>query len=128
MYKARFKQQAWKSVSGSFHSAKSLVTGEMNEMTVCPSTITIHSSHQTSGAKPFPKIQNITHTHPFNGPLSGTTRVSRHQEGKSNVDFTEASDGEWQWHPLGHMQVCTSVQLDNHTRLFRANYVILPGV
>jgi len=69
-----------------------------------------------------------TYTHPFNGPLSGTTRVSRHQEGKSNVDFTEASDGEWQWHPLGHMQVCTSVQLDNHTRLFRANYVILPGV
>ena len=29
-------------------------------------------------------------THPFNGPLSGTTRVSRYQNGKINVDFTEA--------------------------------------
>ena len=25
------------------------------------------------------------HTHPFNGPLSGTTRVSRHQKGKADV-------------------------------------------
>jgi len=31
------------------------------------------------------------HTHPFNGPLSGTTRVSRYyQKGKTNLDFTEA--------------------------------------
>ena len=45
------------------------------------------------------------HTHTFNGPLSGTT----------NLDFTEARDSEWQWHPLGHMQVCTSLQTDNHT-------------
>jgi len=29
-------------------------------------------------------------THPFNGPLSGTTRVSRYQKGKTNVDFAEA--------------------------------------
>jgi len=41
--------------------------------------------------------------HPFNGPLSGTTRVSRYQEGKTNLDFTEARDSEWQWHQLGHM-------------------------
>jgi len=26
------------------------------------------------------------------------------------VDFTEARDGEWQWHQLGHMQVCTLLQ------------------
>jgi len=56
-----------------------------------------------------------THTHPFNGPLSGTTRVSRYQKGKTNLDFTEARDSEWQWHKLGHMQVCTSLQTDNHT-------------
>jgi len=30
-----------------------------------------------------------THTHAFNGPLSGTTRVSRYQKGKTNMDFTE---------------------------------------
>ena len=55
-----------------------------------------------------------THTHPFNGPLSRTTRVSRYQKGKTNLDFTEARDSEWQWHQLGHMQVCTSLQTDNH--------------
>ena len=55
-----------------------------------------------------------THTHPFNGPFSGTTRVSRYQKGKSNLDFTEARDSECQWHQLGHMQVCTLLQTDNH--------------
>jgi len=30
-----------------------------------------------------------THTHPFNGALSGTTRLSRYQKGKTNPDFTE---------------------------------------
>jgi len=33
-----------------------------------------------------------THTHSFNGPLSGTTRVSRYQKGKTNLDFTEARE------------------------------------
>ena len=56
-----------------------------------------------------------THTHPFNGPLSGTTRVGRYQNGKINLDFTDARDTEWQWHQLNHMQVCTSLQTDNHT-------------
>jgi len=30
------------------------------------------------------------------------------------MDFTEARDSEWQWHQLGHWQVCTSLQTDNH--------------
>ena len=47
----------------------------------------------------------------FNGPFSGTTQVSRYQKGKTNLDFTE--EREW-WHQLGHMQVCTSLQTDNH--------------
>ena len=55
-----------------------------------------------------------THTHTFKGPFSGTTRVSRYQKGKTNLDFTEARDSEWQWHQLGHMQVCTSLQTNNH--------------
>ena len=55
-----------------------------------------------------------THTHPFNSPLSGTIRVSRYQKSKTNLYFTEAKDSEWQWHQLGHMQVCTSLQTDNH--------------
>jgi len=55
-----------------------------------------------------------THTHPFNGPFLGTTRVSRYQKGKTILDFTEARDSEWQWHQLGHMQVCISLQTDDH--------------
>jgi len=54
------------------------------------------------------------HTHPFNGPFSGTTQISRHQKGRTNLDFTEARDSEWLWHQLGYMQVCTSLQTDNH--------------
>ena len=30
-----------------------------------------------------------THTQPFNGPLSRTTRVSQYQKGKTNLDFTK---------------------------------------
>jgi len=30
--------------------------------------------------------------------------VSQYQKGKTNLDFTEARDSEWQWHRLGHMQ------------------------
>ena len=41
---------------------------------------------------------NRPHTHPFNSPLSGTTQVSQYQKGKTNLDFTEARDSEWQWH------------------------------
>ena len=55
-----------------------------------------------------------THTHLFNGPLFGTTRVSRYWKGKTNLDFTEARDSEGQWHQLGHMQICTLLQTNNH--------------
>jgi len=47
-----------------------------------------------------------THTRTFNSPLPGKS--------KTNLDFTEARDSEWQWHQLGHMQVCTTLQTDNH--------------
>ena len=40
--------------------------------------------------------------------------MSRYQTGKTNLDFTEARDSEWQWHQLDRMQVCTSLQTDNH--------------
>jgi len=34
------------------------------------------------------------YTHPFNGPFSGTTRVSQYEKVKTNLDFTEARDSE----------------------------------
>jgi len=51
---------------------------------------------------------------PFNGPLSGTTRVSWYQKGQTNLDLLEQETREWQWHQLGYMQICTSPQTDNH--------------
>jgi len=41
-------------------------------------------------------------------------------KGKTNLDFTEARDSEWQWHQLGHVQVCTSLQTDNHASTHHA--------
>jgi len=40
--------------------------------------------------------------------------VDQYQKGKTNLDFTEARDSEWQWHQLGHMQVCTLLHTNNH--------------
>ena len=63
-----------------------------------------HTTHRTQAC----------HTHPLNGPFSGTTQVSRHHKGKTNLDLTGARDSEWQRHLLGHMQVCTLLQTDNN--------------
>jgi len=48
--------------------------------------------------------------------------VSRYEKDKTNQDFTEARDSEWQWNPLGHMQVCTSLQTDNHASTPTAHF------
>jgi len=40
--------------------------------------------------------------------------VGRYQKGKTNLDLNEARDSESQWNLLGHMQVCTWLQTDNH--------------
>ena len=69
-----------------------------------------------------------THTHPFNGPLSGTTRVSRYQKGKTNLDFTGARDSEWQWNQLDHMQVCTLLQTDNHANKYTHTHTRLTAL
>jgi len=53
-------------------------------------------------------------THPFNEPFSRITQVSPYQKSKTNLDFTEARDSGWQWHQLGHMQVCTALQTDSN--------------
>jgi len=72
---------------------------------------------QTKNIMPPATFIEWAHTHPFNSPLSRTTQVSRYQKSKTNLDFTEARDSEWQWHLLGHMQVCTSLQTDNYASI-----------
>ena len=47
--------------------------------------------NRTLDNRVWPAITH-THTHPCNGPFSRTTRVSRYQKGKTNLDFTEARD------------------------------------
>ena len=46
-----------------------------------------------------------------------TTQVSRYQKGKTNLYFTGVRDSEWQWHQLGHMQVCHSLKTDDHASI-----------
>ena len=63
---------------------------------------------------PLPQTHTHTHTR-LTALFPGLyTRVSRYQKGKTNLDFTEARDSEWQWLQVGHMQVCTLLQTDNH--------------
>ena len=81
---------------------------------VLPSTKELLNSKGRRQTDFIPANQaNQTHTHPCNGPFSGTMQVSRYQKSKTNLDFTEARDSELQWHQLGHMQVCTSLQTEN---------------
>ena len=105
------------------------------QLTLCdPMWHTLHlATRQTQIAKvlgSFGQLLCLLHTHPFNGALSGTTQVSRYQKGKTNLDFTETRDSEWQWHQLGHMQVCTSLQTDNtpatHHSVFTGRMPFLP--
>jgi len=66
-------------------------------------------------APPHNLFASSTHTHArLTAFFTGTTRVNRYQKGKTNLDFNEARDSDWQWHQLGRMQVCTSLQTDNH--------------
>ena len=54
-----------------------------------------------------------THTR-LTALFPGLPRWAGTRKVKTNLDFTEARDREWQWHQLGHTQVCTSLQTDNH--------------
>ena len=75
---------------------------------------THHSRQLKCQLQPLLVIIMHTYIHPLNSPLSGTTQVGWYQKDKTNLDFTGARDSEWQWHQLGHMQVCTLLQADNH--------------
>ena len=53
-----------------------------------------------------------THTHPFNGPFPGLPGWAGTRKVKTNLDFSEATDSEWQWHPLGHAYACLHLAPD----------------
>ena len=82
-----------------------------------------HTAHFGTVIDTHTHTHTHIHTHLSNGPLPGTTRVSRYQKGKTNLDFTEARDSGWQWHQLGHMQVCTSLQTANHASTLALSFL-----
>ena len=101
-------------------SASCLLTSRSATPTVC--TAATHHARVLADSAPgwLGAAFRRVHTHLFNGPLSGTTRVSQYHKGKTNLDFTEARDSELQWHQLDHMQVCTSLQTDATTASHRS--------
>jgi len=58
------------------------------------------------------------------------SELVRENLNQSNLDVTEARDSGWQWHQLDHMQICTSLQTDNHTStnhsVFTGQMALLP--
>jgi len=72
----------------------------------------LHGCHQTQHLRTAPGLR--TGTTPVDDPLFNTTQVIWYKKGKSNLDFTEARDSGWQWCHRDHMQICTSLQADNH--------------
>jgi len=84
-----------------------------------------HSPPQAASVKKL-LYKLYTHTHPFNGPFSGTTQVSRYQKGKTHLDFTGARDSEWQTDastpPLCSLQAgCPSCHPTNSVKALKAN-------
>ena len=81
------------------------ITNFLQYVLIIIHVLTIMSLKQSHGTEIKSKMyvgnnNKHTHTHPLNGRFSGTTQVSRYQRGKTNQDFTEARDSEWQWNPL----------------------------
>ena len=96
------------------HVTPSTKTLAYSTLYTCASLVTVSNGTWAANFAPTKSYSCETYIHPFNGPFSRTTRVSRYQKGKTNLDFTEARDSEWQWHQLGHTQVCNLLQTDNH--------------
>ena len=73
------------------------------------------ASHQTTlqtigkNTRSLPRLLQ-----PFNSLCPGLPGWAGTGQVKNNLNFTEARDSGWQWHQLGHMQVCTSPRMDNH--------------
>ena len=88
---------------------KSVTDTAFVSVTFCESSCTLRWCRSIANT-----ILLSSYTYPFNGRFSGTTWVSPYQKVETNLDFTEARDNEWQRHQLRYMQVCTSLQTDNH--------------
>jgi len=74
----------------------------------------IEAGQRKLGARLLKSMFDLT-LHPFNGLLSRTTLVIRHQKSKLFWILMKQKMMGWQWHQLNHMQIiCTLLQTDNH--------------
>jgi len=63
----------------------------------------------------------LHHTHPFNGPFSGTTQVCWYQKGKTNLDFTEARGSGMSW------AICKSAPCSRQTTTRAPHHSVFTG-
>ena len=81
------------------------------------SALVTRSQYDNAGAD-LPTGRFWTHTHTrLMALFPGIPKWASTRKVKTNPDFTEARDSEWQRHQLGRMQVCTSLQTDNHASM-----------
>jgi len=79
-----------------------------------PSSSVCDVTHHTQVPNSAHIFQNWSRTH-LMALFPGVPRWASTREVKTNLDFIEARDNEWQWHQLGHMQARTLLQTDNHS-------------
>ena len=72
---------------------------------------------------------NNTHTHPFNGPFSGTIWVSWYQKGKTNLDFKETVSGSgisWAICKSANCARQRTMPVPHHSTFFTGRMPFLP--
>jgi len=87
------------------HQSTAFVYGRY--MTICIITTEITMSFQHAAAI-------STHTRTRTRTHTRLTALFPGLPGRAGTRKVKPRDSEWQWHQLGHMHVCTSLQTDNH--------------
>jgi len=84
----------------------------------CPTCIA-HDVHATSSCELYAVSKVlVTHTHTHARTFYGPLDIVRDYPGEPVPELIWILlklDSEWQWHQIGHMQICTSLQTDNYT-------------
>ena len=89
------------------------------KLTIAPTQWQLHQKYrqyyftktQTNGST----FKDLLHNEAQLAAWDNSQKNNTHLTAQSG--FTEARDSEWQWQQLGHMQICTSPQTDNHASI-----------
>jgi len=92
-----------------------------------PTSVSLSSSRLQLDPKAAVVIRSHTHTHTLTQihlwPSGLCPGLPRWAGTRTNLDFTEARDSEWQWHLLGYMQICTSPLQADHDNTRTSPYL-----